>query len=73
MSLDNLSSFACRFFFLGAFLLLGLGVLEAADRLLGFTILRGLYTSGRLMEISAVLMIFVISLLLRQLREALSK
>jgi hypothetical protein len=73
MNFDKLSSLVCRLFFFGAFLLLGIAVLEAIVQLFGFTILRGLYTSGRLMELAAVLLVFVISLLLRQVRQALSK
>ena len=73
MNLDNLTSIFSRLFFFGAFLLLTLALSEAAVRLAGFTILRGTYSSGRLLELAAVLLVFVIALLLRQLREALVK
>jgi hypothetical protein len=73
MNLDKLSSLVSRLFFVVAFLLVGIAVLEAVVRFFGFTILRGSYTSGRLLELGAVLMVFVISLLLRQVRQALTK
>ncbi len=69
MSYDKLNSLVYRFFFLGASVLLILAVTERAANTFGYTILRGYYTGGRLLEFSAILMIFVIALLLRQLRE----
>jgi len=73
MNFDKLSSAVSRLLFFMAFGLMGLAVLETVARLFGYTILRGVYTSGRLMELAAVLMVFVISLLLRQVRQALIK
>ena len=73
MNFENLTSIVSRVFFFGAFLLLALAVIEAAVRLGGYTILRGAYSAGRLLELAAVLLVFVIALLLRQLREALAK
>ena len=36
----------------------------------GFTLLRGMYNPGRLLELAALLLIFVIAVLLRQIRDA---
>ena len=55
------------------FLALGLLGLASIEMLLGFfdhTILRGSYTPGRLIELSAALLVFVIVVLLRQIRDA---
>ena len=73
MSYDKLSSLVSRFFFLGAFVLLIFAVTERAANIFGYTILRGYYTGGRLLEFSVFLLIFVIALLLRQLREEVRK
>lgn len=73
MSFEKLNSIVYRLFFLGAFVLLGLAVIERAVNVWGYTILRGYYTGGRLLEFSAILLIFVIALVLRQVREELKK
>ncbi len=70
---DKLSSFASRLFFLMAFGLLAIAVAERVVNLFGYTILRGAYAGGRLLEFAAVLLIFVIALILRQLRNELRK
>ena len=70
---EKLNSMAYRLFFLGAFLLLGLAFLEKATNLFGYTILRGTYTGGRLLEFAAYVVTFAIALLLRQVREELKK
>ena len=71
MNVDRLSGIVSRLLFAGAFLLLALAVLERISYEFGYTILRGTFTGGRLLEIAAVILIFVIALLLRQIREAL--
>ena len=38
---------------------------------MGFTVVLGAYTAGRMLEFSALLVTFVIALLLRQIREEL--
>ena len=69
MSLDKLTSIISRLFFFLAFLFLAAAVAEWAVNIFGYTILRETYTAGRLLEFSAVLLIFLIALLLRQMRE----
>lgn len=71
MSFDQLSSILNRVFFFGAFILLFLAILESVINLFGYTILREFYTAGRLLEFAAILLVFVIALLLRQLRDEL--
>ena len=73
MNLAKLNSLGSRLFFIAALVLLALAVLERAAHVIGLTILQGTYTAGRMLEFSALLVIFVIALLLRQIREELRK
>ena len=73
MDSDKLMSMVSRVFFFGAFVLLALAVFEALARLFAYTVLRGTYTSGRLLELAGILLIFVIAILLRQVRDELRK
>jgi len=72
MNLDQLNSIAARLFFVVAFLLLCVAVLERINNFLGYTFLWG-YTPGRLLEFAAVLVIFIIAILLRQVRDQLRR
>ncbi len=54
--------------FIGAFLLASLSVWEKLANMAGLTVLRGYYTSGRLLEFSAVALLFVIALQLREMK-----
>jgi hypothetical protein len=71
--MDAFASMVSRVFFLVAFVLLGLSVFEALANLRDYTILRGTYTAGRLLEFAAILLIFVMAILMRQVREELRK
>jgi hypothetical protein len=53
----------------GSFVLLALSVLEAGARQLGYTILRSSFAPGRLLEYAVILLVFVVALLLRQIRD----
>ena len=68
MSLEKLVSLASRLFFLGAFVLLALAVLERVANTFGYTILH-LYRGGRLLEFAVVLLVFVIAMQVREVRE----
>ena len=70
MSWDQLSSIVARVFFVGAFALLGVSILERVCNFLGYTFLRG-YSPGRLLEYAAVLLIFILAIVLRQVRDQL--
>jgi len=71
MSLEKITSMISRTFFVLAFALLGLAVIERVVRTFDYTVLRGTYTAGRLLEFSVVLLLFVLALQLREVREAL--
>ena len=71
MNVDNLYKIFSRFLFFLALAVLAVAFIEMAADSLGASILSGLYTTGRLIELSAALLIFVITILLRQIRDAL--
>ena len=73
MYFSKLNSMVTRLLFLAAFVVFGIAVIERVLGLFGYTILGELYAPGRLVEFSTVLLIFVIALLLRQVREELKK
>lgn len=73
MNLTKLVSAVSRLFFFGAFVLLGLGVIERIVYASGYTILRGVFTGFRLLEIAVVLLIFVIAMQVREMREELKR
>jgi 3-hydroxymyristoyl/3-hydroxydecanoyl-(acyl carrier protein) dehydratase len=68
MSIEKLMSMLSRLFFLGAFVLLGLAVMEKIANATGYTILR-LYEGGRMLEFAAVLLVFVIAIQQREMKE----
>jgi hypothetical protein len=74
MVLEKLISLISRLFFLGAFLLFGLALVERLAFAAGYTLLFvGPVTGGRLMEIAVVLLVFVIALQLREMKVEIKK
>ena len=71
MKINKISSIIARLFFSGALALLLLAVWERIARAMGYTVVRETFTASRLIELAVVLVIFVIALLLRQIREEL--
>jgi hypothetical protein len=69
--MEKLTSIICRILFVVAFVLSGIGVLEWLFRHFGSTISRDLYDPGRLMEFSAMGLVFVIALQLREIKNQL--
>jgi hypothetical protein len=72
MNLDSISAAVMRLFFAAAFALLTLAVCEVAVRAFGYTVLRG-REPGRLLEYAVILLIFVVAILLRQIRQQLAR
>ena len=64
---------AIRIFFIIAFGLLAIAVSEVLANAFGYTIMRGTYTAGRLLEFATVFLVFVVTLLLRQIRNQLNR
>ena len=50
-----------------AFALLGMAIIEAIANAFRYTVLRGAYTKGRLLEFAALLLAFVVALTLRRI------
>jgi hypothetical protein len=70
--LDRLTSLICRIFFIVAFVMLVIAVWDKIIGYYGFTVsFIGEMGPARLLELAVTLMIFVIGLLLRQIREGL--
>jgi len=70
MNIGNIYKYFARSLFFFALAILAVALIEVAANLLGYTVLRGAYTAGRLVELSAALVVFVIAVLLRQIRDA---
>ncbi len=70
MNMTMIYHLFARLFFLLALGLLSVAIIEIFLNFLDYTILRGTYSAGRLIEVSAALLIFVITALLRQIRDA---
>ncbi len=73
MNLDNMISLISRLFFLGAFVLLGVGVIERIANGVGYTVMPGQFSARRLLEIAVVLLVFVIAIQLRAIKDELKK
>lgn len=57
----------CRLALVAAFALAGLAVAELIAQALGFSLLKGAYAAGRLLEFGAILMVFAMGLQLREI------
>ncbi len=68
--INQLSSFISRILFIASFLIAAISVWEKLANLVGQTLTRG-YSSWHLMEISAVALLFVIALQLREIKISL--
>jgi hypothetical protein len=71
--INSLISYLSRIFFAFALLIVLVAVWDRIIRLFGWTLSWMTYQPGRLLEISAVLVIFIIAILLRQIRDELRK
>ena len=69
--MNNMLNAITRFVFILAVLAAVLAIFERLAYAMGYTLLRGTISGGRLLEISAILAIFVIALLLREIRDVL--
>lgn len=73
MNRNALYRFFARTLFFVAFLTLFIAFVEYFANILGLTIFREAYTPGRLVELAGALLLFVITILLRQIRDMLRK
>jgi preprotein translocase subunit SecY len=72
MSLEKLESVVSRLFFFGAFVLLVLALIERIASQFGYTILR-VSRAATMLEMAVVLLVFVIAIQLRAIREAVKR
>ena len=70
MTLEKPSLWLSRIFFVGAFALLGLALLERIVNVAGYT-LSPLYQSGRLLDFAVVLLVFEIAIQVREIKQQL--
>jgi hypothetical protein len=70
MNLEKLMSMTSRLFFLAAFVVLALAVIERIANATGYTVVQ-LYGGGRLLEFAVILLVFVIAMQLRAIKEEL--
>lgn len=67
MDLNKIASLAGNACFWLAFLALAAGLLEWLVQLAGFSLVGRLYSAGRLLELAAALLVFVIAVTLREI------
>ena len=72
MSLEKLESLVSRLFFFGAFLLLALALIERTAQFFDFTLVRE-FRTATMLDMAAVLLVFVIAIQLRAIREAVKR
>lgn len=66
---NKLISLISRILFIISFSLVGLSILEKIANINGSTLLRGNYSPWHLMELSAIALLFVIALQLREIKQ----
>jgi len=71
MSFEIIYKHFARTIFIFASIVIAIAFLEWTGDFIGFSITGGKYTAGRLLELAAALLVFVIAVLLRQIRDAL--
>lgn len=72
MNSEKLSSVFSRVMFLAAIALLALAVFEKIVNMSGYTVIKA-YDPSRLLELAATMIVFVIALLLRQIRDGVRR
>jgi hypothetical protein len=72
MNLRDICNNAAKILFVIASAMLVVAFAELAASALGFSVTFETYSAGRLIELSAALLIYVIAVLLRQIRDALT-
>ena len=71
MNVDLIYRIFARSLFFLALAILAIGFVELVANLFGTSVMSAGYTAGRMFEVSAAMMVFVIAVLLRQIRDAL--
>jgi len=66
--IKKLTSIICRILFLASFVVAGIAVWEKLANIMGLTLTRGYYSNWQLLEYSAIVLLFVIALQLREIK-----
>jgi xanthine/uracil permease len=69
MNYNKVASLVSRVVVLGAVVLIALGLIEGAANMLGYTVMHEAHKPSHLIELGAALIVIVIALLLRQIRD----
>jgi len=69
--IKQLSSIISRILFIASFLIVGITIWEKLANRIGFTLTRGYFTNWELLEFSALALIFLIALQLREIKISL--
>ncbi len=70
--IKQLTSLISRILFIVSFIFAGIAVSEKVANLIGYTLTRGCYPNWNLLELSAISLLFVIALQLREIKFASS-
>jgi hypothetical protein len=73
MNYNSITTVTSRIFSVGVAAMITLAVAEYTANLFGYTVLHQAHVPGHLLELAAILAVFVITLLLRQIRDELRK
>ncbi len=71
MNFESVYKYVARTLFIIASATIAIAFLERTGEFFGFSILGEMYQAGRLLELAATLLVFVIAVLLRQVRDEL--
>jgi len=70
--ISKITSLIYRILFLASFVIAGIAVWEKMAHLMGLTLTRGYYSNIQLLELSAIALLFVLALQLREIKSILS-
>ncbi len=71
MNIESVYKYFARTLFIIAAAAIAVGFLERVAEYFGFNIIGQMYEPGRLLELAATLLVFIIAVLLRQVRDEL--
>ena len=71
MNLEFVYKYFARTLFVIASVAIAVAFLEWIGKFVGFSLIGEMYTAGRLLELAAALLVFVVAVLLRQIRDEL--
>jgi len=70
--IKQLTSLISRILFIASFFIAGVAVWEKLANIIGLTLTRGYYSNWQILEFSAIALLFVIALQLREIKRSLA-